>query len=63
MLDENYFKLLEQTFIFAAAYLEENSDNKDRDLEKLAKIELSLISILEEYNTLKEREEILKNIN
>lgn len=62
MLDDNYFKLLEQVFIFASCYLQDK-DNKDDNLVKLAKLESSLISILEEYNTLKERENILKSSN
>lgn len=62
MLDQNYFKLLEQTFIFASAYLQENSDNEE-DLQKLALLESDLISRLDEYNTLIEREELLKPNN
>lgn len=62
MLDNDYFQLIEQSFIFASCYLQDQ-ENKEENLNKLAQVESSLISILEEYNTLKDREQILKAVN
>lgn len=63
MLDKGYFKLIEQVFALSRVQMVNTNSNDKGALEKLLQLENDLISRLEEYNTLKEREEMLKPEN
>jgi hypothetical protein len=60
MLDKGYFQLVEQVFTLARVQMINTNPNDKQSLEKLLQLEGDLTSRLEEYNTLKEREEMLK---
>ena len=60
MLDKGYFQLVEQVFTLARVQMINTNPNDKQSLEKLLQLEGDLSQRLEEYNTLKEREEMLK---
>jgi hypothetical protein len=60
MLDKGYFQLVEQVFTLARVQMINTNPNDKQSLEKLLQLEGDLTQRLEEYNTLKEREEMLK---
>ena len=63
MLDKGYFQLLEQVFTLARIQIATVQAADKVALTKLLQLEEDLTSRLEEYNTLKEREEMLKPTN
>lgn len=63
MLDKGYFQLLEQVFTLARVQICNAQPNDKASLAKLLELENDLVSRLEEYNTLLEREEMLKPDN
>lgn len=63
MLDKGYFTLIEQVFTLARVQMVNVNAQDKASLAKLLELENDLNSRLEEYNTLKEREEMLKATN
>jgi hypothetical protein len=63
MLDKGYFTLMEQVFTLARVQMVNTNPDDKVSLEKMLQLENDLTSRLEEYNTLKEREEMLKPEN